>query len=67
MITEPNNKLDSFIYKSNDKKTVRDLSKQERESRITSYGKKTYVNKLINLFGNLKNSGTSSYWVEVSE
>lgn len=60
---KPNNNLNSFINKGYAKKAA---FKAENDSKIIKYGKKSYVNKLIDLFKS-DNTSTSDYWVEVSE
>ena len=68
------NKKDSSIYKFNSnlinflaqKDEIKQLSRVERDNQVVSYGKKTYLSKLINFFRSDK-TPTSEYWLEVGE
>lgn len=72
---KPNdNKKESSIYKHNSnlvsflaqKDEIKQLSKIERDNKIVSYGKKSYLSKLIYCFRSDK-TPTSNYWMEVGE
>ena len=60
---KPNNNLNSFINKGYEKKAA---FRAERDSQVSKYGKKSYINKLIDAFKSDK-TPTSNYWMEVSE
>lgn len=68
-----NNKKSS-IYKSNSnlvsflaqKDEIKQLSRVERNNQVVSYGRKSYVSKLIDCFRSDK-TPTSNYWLEVGE
>ena len=75
MIINHNNKIKSSIYKSNSnlvsflaqKDEIKQLARVERGNKVVSYGKKSYISKLINKFKSDNHSGTQGYWLEVSE
>jgi len=75
MRTNYKNNKESSIYKHNSnlvsffaqKDEIKQLVRVERDDKVVSYGKKSYLSKLINCFRSDNCSGTKSYWLEVSE
>ena len=66
MTNSVNNNKTLDIYKDVAKKDNRTAYRAERNNKISSYGRKSHVANLIELFIK-SNSGTSNYWLEVGE
>jgi len=65
-----NNKtLDIYkdVAKKNAKKNLNAAFRAEKNNQINTYGRRTYISKLIDSWRSDSNSGTKNYWLEVSE
>jgi len=63
---QSNNNKNKGIYKYTENKDSRAVYNTEKENKINTYGRNTYISKLINLFKNSK-SHNSDYWIEVGK
>ncbi len=55
------------IYKDVAKKNLKAAFRAEKNNQINTYGRRTYISKLIDSWRSDSNSGTKNYWLEVSE
>ena len=67
MIKEPINNKEFGIYKYIVRKDVRAAYNAENSNKISKFGRKSYLSKLIDNFRKDSNSGTKEYWLEVSQ
>lgn len=66
MVRNLSNKQENGLYKYVVQKDSNAAYKAEKESKISTYGRRTYVSKLLDLFKSDK-TPTSEYWLEVGE